>query len=359
MPATFLSGYLINSILTSALLAVLVAALGRVVYGVPLPSAHVLAAVLTVLVGAFACCALAFAITIPIRKATTATALVPAITLTLFFLSGSFFSLDSAPAGLRAVADVFPIRHFYRRCSPRSTRTSPAAGSPSSTSASWPCGGPPAGPRGLEIQVDPGGRRVRQAGQPPALFAGGLAHPGIWGVSKDCAARGQIVDLAGFACLGPARTIAPSSSASKRTARIGSGLAGGLTAAQPGHGDGKIWTDLAGLAMRDTGWCPEGDLSSCAAPAGSPCRTSRGRVAAQYHTARFRLVPHLAKALSVLVPPLRKPGSAWTELPRPPPGRAQVRQAGRAEFGHPAGARRSEGARHPVQRGRRGTGRWA
>lgn len=112
--ATFLSGYLINSILTSALLAVLVAALGRVVYGVPLPSAHVLAAVLTVLVGAFACCALAFAITIPIRKATTATALVPAITLTLFFLSGSFFSLDSAPAGLRAVANVFPVRHFYQ-----------------------------------------------------------------------------------------------------------------------------------------------------------------------------------------------------------------------------------------------------
>ena len=60
--------------------------------------------------------------------------------------------------------------------------------------------------------------------------------------------------------------------------------------------------------------CP---MSSCAAPAGSPCRTSRGRVAVQYHTARFRLVPHLAKALSVPVPALRKPGSAWTELPRP------------------------------------------
>jgi DNA invertase Pin-like site-specific DNA recombinase len=60
--------------------------------------------------------------------------------------------------------------------------------------------------------------------------------------------------------------------------------------------------------------CP---MSSCAAPAGSPCRTGKGRVAAQYHTARFRLVPRLAKALSAPVPPLRKPGSAWTELPRP------------------------------------------
>ena len=56
-------------------------------------------------------------------------------------------------------------------------------------------------------------------------------------------------------------------------------------------------------------------MSSCAAPAGSPCRTARGRVAAQYHTARFRLVPRLAKALAVPVPPLRRPGSAWAELP--------------------------------------------
>ena len=60
--------------------------------------------------------------------------------------------------------------------------------------------------------------------------------------------------------------------------------------------------------------CP---MSSCAAPAGSPCRTAKGKVAAQYHTARFRLVPRLARALSVPVPPLRKPSSAWTKLPRP------------------------------------------
>jgi DNA invertase Pin-like site-specific DNA recombinase len=75
--------------------------------------------------------------------------------------------------------------------------------------------------------------------------------------------------------------------------------------------------------------CP---MSSCAAPDGSPCRTGRGKVAAQYHTARFRLVPHLAKALSVPVPPLRKPGSAWTELPRAPtPGTAP---AGHARIGY-------------------------
>ncbi|MFJ8752339.1 hypothetical protein ACIREO_23830 [Streptomyces sp. NPDC102441] len=37
--------------------------------------------------------------------------------------------------------------------------------------------------------------------------------------------------------------------------------------------------------------CP---MPTCAAPAGSPCRTGKAKVAIQYHTARFRLVPQLA-----------------------------------------------------------------
>ncbi|MGW1507461.1 recombinase family protein [Streptomyces mirabilis] len=57
--------------------------------------------------------------------------------------------------------------------------------------------------------------------------------------------------------------------------------------------------------------------STCAAPARSPCRTGKLKVAIQYHTVRFRLVPRLAKALSVLTPAVRQPGSVWTELPRP------------------------------------------
>src|SRR5688572_11330141 len=58
-------------------------------------------------------------------------------------------------------------------------------------------------------------------------------------------------------------------------------------------------------------------MSVCQAPAGSPCRTGKGQVAVQYHTARFRLVPHLAKVLNVPVPAIRKPGTRWVELPRP------------------------------------------
>jgi DNA invertase Pin-like site-specific DNA recombinase len=75
--------------------------------------------------------------------------------------------------------------------------------------------------------------------------------------------------------------------------------------------------------------CP---MSACTAPAGSPCRTGKGRVAAQYHTARFRLVPSLAKALNVPTPAVRKPGSAWTELPRPAP--AGTEPAGHVRIGY-------------------------
>ncbi|MEV2212274.1 recombinase family protein [Streptomyces sp. NPDC050997] len=50
-------------------------------------------------------------------------------------------------------------------------------------------------------------------------------------------------------------------------------------------------------------------------------------MAIQYHTARFRLVPQLAKVLSVPTLAVRKPGSVWTELPRPA-------DAGAAPVGH-------------------------
>ena len=75
--------------------------------------------------------------------------------------------------------------------------------------------------------------------------------------------------------------------------------------------------------------CP---MSSCAAPAGSPCRTGRGKVAVQYHTSRFRLVPSLAKSLSVPVPPVRKPSSIWVELPRPVS--ASIEAAGHVRIGY-------------------------
>jgi DNA invertase Pin-like site-specific DNA recombinase len=87
----------------------------------------------------------------------------------------------------------------------------------------------------------------------------------------------------------------------------------------------NVQDDFQRVESRD---CP---MSSCAAPAGSPCRTGKGKVAVQYHTARFRLVPSLAKVLNVPIPAVRKPGTAWIELPRPAAG---VEPAGHVRIGY-------------------------
>ncbi|MFE9723496.1 recombinase family protein [Streptomyces sp. NPDC005794] len=55
------------------------------------------------------------------------------------------------------------------------------------------------------------------------------------------------------------------------------------------------------------------DCPKCQAPAGSPCRTGAGKVAANYHTGRFALVPALKAELTVKTPADRNPGRAWTQ----------------------------------------------
>ncbi|WP_425329027.1 zinc finger domain-containing protein [Streptomyces kasugaensis] len=56
-------------------------------------------------------------------------------------------------------------------------------------------------------------------------------------------------------------------------------------------------------------------MATCAAPAGSPCRADRGKVGIRYHTARFRLVSQLAKALSVPAPAVRSRGRCGPSCP--------------------------------------------
>ncbi len=55
------------------------------------------------------------------------------------------------------------------------------------------------------------------------------------------------------------------------------------------------------------------DCPKCQAPAGSPCRTGAGKVAANYHTGRFALVPALKAELTVKTPADRNPGKPWTQ----------------------------------------------
>jgi DNA invertase Pin-like site-specific DNA recombinase len=57
------------------------------------------------------------------------------------------------------------------------------------------------------------------------------------------------------------------------------------------------------------------DCPTCAAPAGSACRTRSGNTAIKYHTARLLLVPALRGVVEVDVPAGRGPGRPWQATP--------------------------------------------
>lgn len=57
------------------------------------------------------------------------------------------------------------------------------------------------------------------------------------------------------------------------------------------------------------------DCPMCAAPSGSPCKTTTtNRVAAQYHTGRWCKIPQIAQELEVRTPAHRNPGAPWVPL---------------------------------------------
>jgi ABC-2 type transport system permease protein len=110
--SVFIAGYVATALLIAVLLSALVMLLGRIPYGVPIPGATMPAFVVTVLVAAASFSCLAFAFTVAIRQQRAAQAMVMAVTLTLFFISGNFFPVSKAPAALTTIANLFPVRHF-------------------------------------------------------------------------------------------------------------------------------------------------------------------------------------------------------------------------------------------------------
>ena len=112
-PWVFIAGRVGNSIVVALMMLVLIAALGRLAYGVDVPWDR-LPAILTVLVvGAAAFCCLGIALTAAIPSQDAAAPIVNALLLPLYFLSGVFIPEDQLPDGVIAFADLFPVRHFF------------------------------------------------------------------------------------------------------------------------------------------------------------------------------------------------------------------------------------------------------
>jgi ABC-2 type transport system permease protein len=114
MPAwVFIAGRVGNSAVVALLMLALIAAIGRVLYGVAIPWGELPAVVFTLLVGAASFCCLGIALTAAIPSQDAAAPIVNALLLPLYFLSGVFIPDDQLPSGVVHFAGVFPIRRFF------------------------------------------------------------------------------------------------------------------------------------------------------------------------------------------------------------------------------------------------------
>lgn len=112
MPArTYLAALLASIILVYLVEAVALVALARLFYGVEVPD-RLESLVPAVLLGAFAFTALGVGASALVRTAEGASATINAVYLPATFVSGAFFSADSFPGALRAIAEVLPLAHF-------------------------------------------------------------------------------------------------------------------------------------------------------------------------------------------------------------------------------------------------------
>jgi ABC-2 type transport system permease protein len=115
MPAwVFVAGRIGNSVVVALLMLALIAAIGRVLYGVAVPWGQLPEIVLVLVVGAAAFCCLGIALTAAIPSQDAAAPIVNALLLPLYFLSGVFIPDDELPQGVIDFANHFPVRDFFQ-----------------------------------------------------------------------------------------------------------------------------------------------------------------------------------------------------------------------------------------------------
>jgi ABC-2 type transport system permease protein len=112
-PWVFIAGRVGNSIVVALIMLALLAAIGRVLYGVDIPWERLPAILVALVVGAAAFCCLGIALTAAIPSQDAAAPIVNALLLPLYFLSGVFIPDDQLPSGVIHFADLFPVRHFF------------------------------------------------------------------------------------------------------------------------------------------------------------------------------------------------------------------------------------------------------
>jgi len=111
-PWVFIAGRVGNSIVVALMMLALLAAIGAL-FGADVPWGRLPAILITLVVGAASFCCLGIALTAAIPSQDAAAAIVNAMLLPLYFLSGVFIPEDQLPNGVISFADLFPVRHFF------------------------------------------------------------------------------------------------------------------------------------------------------------------------------------------------------------------------------------------------------
>lgn len=110
--AALIAGRSLTAVTVSFANFVVLALVGWIAYGVDLPGRTLPAIVVTVAVGAGALCCVGYAFSTFIGSEESATPILQAVILPLYFISGIFVPADTVPDWLLSVADGFPIRHL-------------------------------------------------------------------------------------------------------------------------------------------------------------------------------------------------------------------------------------------------------
>jgi ABC-2 type transport system permease protein len=107
-----IAGRAVTSIVVSAAIVIVLIGLGRIAFGVRVPTTTIAGIAIATVVGSISFCCLGYALCSFIRSADAAQPIVQALILPLYFISGVFVPDHTIPSWLRHVADVFPVRHL-------------------------------------------------------------------------------------------------------------------------------------------------------------------------------------------------------------------------------------------------------
>jgi ABC-2 type transport system permease protein len=110
-PGTYISAVLASIILIFFVEAAILIAIGRFGFDVPL-AGSMFSLVVVLLIGAASFAALGIGLTALIKSAEGSSAVVNALYLPLSFISGAFFSEDTFPGVLQALAAILPLSHL-------------------------------------------------------------------------------------------------------------------------------------------------------------------------------------------------------------------------------------------------------